>query len=186
MEKKSPFKDNLIDAGDCALVIIDVQEKLMPVIANKEKVLENVLRLALFSKILGIPAIITEQDKLGPTLVEVKKGLPRVEPVKKIHFNCFHCEPFRDAVAQTGKRTIILTGVEAHICVAQTALYGLADFAVHVVGDAVSSRSVENLNVAVERMRQAGAVITSTEMFIYEVLRKAGTDAFKAALQLVK
>jgi nicotinamidase-related amidase len=186
MAKKSPLKDSLIDPGDCALVIIDVQEKLMPVIANKEKVLENVLRLARFSKILGIPVVITEQDRLGPTLVEVQKELSYVEPAKKVHFNCFHCEPFRDAVAKTGKGTIVLAGVEAHICVAQTALYGLTDFAVHVVGDAVSSRTVENLNAAVERIRQAGAVISSTEMFIYEVLRKAGTDAFKAALQLVK
>jgi nicotinamidase-related amidase len=81
---------------------------------------------------------------------------------------------------------LVIAGVESHICVAQTAIYALPDFNVHIISDAVSSRTSKNRHIALERMKQAGAVISSTEMFIYEILQKAGTDAFKATLQLVK
>jgi isochorismate hydrolase len=176
----------LITRDNCVLLVIDVQEKLVPVISDKEKVVENIIRLSHFAHITGIPVILTEQEKLGLTLPELKIQLSAVQAINKVHFNCFYCEEFSDKVKEAGRNTLIITGVEAHICVAQTALYALPDFNVHVISDAVSSRTTENRSVAIERMKQAGAVISSAEMFIYEILQNAGTEEFKAALKLVK
>ncbi len=177
---------SLIAREDCILVIIDVQERLMPAVSQKERVLENVLRLARFSGQIGLPVVVTEQEKLGPTVPELAQLLTDFHPINKTCFNCFFCHDFADRVEGLGKNTLVLTGVEAHICVAQTALFAMPRFTVHVISDAVSSRTQENRQVALERMRQSGAVISSTEMFIYELLQRAGTDEFKAALQLVK
>jgi len=185
MENASPA-EHLIIRETCILIFLDIQERLMPVIAERERVLENAIRLARFSRIIGLPVVITEQEKLGATLPELKNELIDVSPITKIHFNCFNNDIFSEQIKSSGKKTLVLTGVEAHICVAQTALSGLSGFDVHVIEDATSSRTRENRLTAIERMRQAGVIITSTEMFIYELLQKAGTEEFKAALQLVK
>jgi len=176
----------LIKREDSLIVFIDFQERLMPVIYNREKVLENAIRLARFSKIVNIPVIITEQEKLGKTLPDLKNELKEVTPVTKIHFNCFENDEFLKLVKGYRKDTLIIAGVEAHICVAQTALSGILQFNVHVIEDAVSSRTEANSKAALERMKQAGVVISTAEMFIYEILKKAGTEEFKASLQLVK
>ncbi len=176
----------LVRRQDCVLIIIDAQEKLMPAISGAEEVLANISRLARFSLIADIPVLVTEQAKLGTTVAEVRDSLADCSPISKVHFNCLSCHDFRDKVLALGRRTLVLTGVEAHICVAQTALYALSDFTVHVVSDAISSRTATNKQVALQRMAQAGSVITSTEMFIYELLEKAGSDEFKKTLQLVK
>ena len=89
-------------------------------------------------------------------------------------------------MGQIGRKSLILTGVENHVCVAQTALHALPYFKVHIVSDAVSSRDLDNWTVGLERMRENGAIITSTEMVIYELLQRAGTDKFRATLKLVK
>ncbi|OPY79763.1 MAG: Vibriobactin-specific isochorismatase [Syntrophorhabdus sp. PtaU1.Bin058] len=186
MARKVQAAGSLVSRDDCVLIVIDVQEKLMPVISGKKEVAENVIRLARFAGIAGIPVVITEQEKLGPTLPEVKKELAAVRPIPKVHFNCFSCKEFQDEISRIDRPTLILAGVEAHICVLQTALHGLGEYEVHVVSDAVSSRAPDNRKTALERMKQYGATITSTEMFIYEILRKAGTDEFRATLPLVK
>jgi nicotinamidase-related amidase len=177
---------HLITREDSVLVIIDVQEKLVPVIANKKRVLENVVRLLEFSQIIGLPVLLTEQEKLGATLPDVLEATPNLEAIRKLDFDCFGCPQFAEEVRRLGRNTLILTGVETHICVAQTCLHAVPDFTVHVVSDATSSRTEGNWRVALERMRQAGVVITSTEMVIYELLQRAGTDEFRAVLPLVK
>ena len=116
--------ENLITRDDCLLVIIDAQEKLTPALSQSDEMAANLVRLARFSRIVGIPVIVTEQEKLGATLAVIKDCLPDMEPVKKVHFNCFSSHDFNDRVLASGKKTIILTGAEAHICVAQTALGG--------------------------------------------------------------
>lgn len=176
----------LISREDSVLVIIDVQEKLMPVIPNHQQVIDNTIRLLKFARVIGLPVILTEQDKLGPTLPEVKKEIPGVDPIVKTSFNCFYCPAFSEQVKKPGRNTLILAGVENHVCVAQTALHALPNFNVHVVSDAVSSRTPENRGVGMERMRQFGTVITSTEMLIFELLKEAGTEEFKKVLPLVK
>jgi len=179
-------RENLIEREDCVIVIIDVQEKLLPAISDKEKVAENVFRLIKFSNIVGLPIVVTEQEKLGNTIPELKNELGNFQPITKSYFNCFSCNDFTDRIDRLGKGTLILAGVEAHICVAQTAIFAMPRFNVHIISDAVSSRVRENNIVAIERMRQYGATISSTEMFIYELLQKAGTDEFKAVLPLIK
>jgi nicotinamidase-related amidase len=176
----------LVDRQDCILVVIDVQEKLMPAIHDRERVVANTTTLVRFCGICGIPVIFTEQLKLGTTLSQVRDAARDFIAVEKIHFNCFLNDEFSGAVARSGRRTLVLTGVESHICVAQTAIPAAPQWRVHVISDAVSSRSPENKVIALQRIHDAGAVISSTEMFIYEILVKAGTDEFKAVLPLVK
>jgi isochorismate hydrolase len=186
MSKKHKAQSGLIEREDSILVIIDMQERLFPVMAEKETLAEQVIKLAKFAKIVELPVIITEQEKLGPTLPEIKEELNSVLPVPKVDFNCFGCEAFVKRIQELNKGTLILCGIEAHICVAQTALYAASDFEVHVVGDAIASRSPQNCRIAVERMSRRGITITSTEMVIYELLKRAGTDTFKQVLKLVK
>jgi len=171
---------------DSALIMIDIQERLLPAMSSPEKMVENGRRLLALAKIMGLPVIFTEQEKLGPTIRELTEGFADFAPVAKTTFNCFSCTPFAAKVRETGRHTLILTGIEAHICVSQTALWAHPRFRVHVVSDAVSSRSPDNLSAAIARMRAAGLTITSTEMVIYEVLERAGTDEFKAMLPIIK
>jgi nicotinamidase-related amidase len=178
--------DNILGRQECVLVIIDVQEKLMPVIADKESILTNIVRLIRVSHLTDIPVIVTEQEKLGNTVGEIQKEFSGETAIHKVHFNCFSCKDFAEQIEKTGRKTLVFAGVEAHICVTQTALHALPFFNVQIVSDAVSSRLMDNKNVALQRMRDAGATITSTEMFIYEIIQKAGTDEFKFVLPLVR
>ena len=186
MANSGSTSPNLVTREDSVLVVIDVQERLMPVIANKEMVEENVIRLLKFAEIIGLPVVLTEQEKLGDTLPSVLEAKPDLQPIRKQDFDCFGCQDFPSQLAKLGRNTLILCGVETHICVAQTALHAVSDYTVHVVSDATSSRAEHNWKVALDRMRQAGVVITSTEMVIYELLQRAGTEEFRAVLPLVK
>ncbi|MFZ0450901.1 MAG: isochorismatase family protein [Desulfatiglandaceae bacterium] len=176
----------LIRPEQSIFVIIDVQERLVPVISEKELVIQNIIRLTRFSRIINVPILLTEQERLGGTLPEVGRVIPEVQAVSKHHFNCFGSEVFREKIKGSGRSVLILAGIEAHICVLQTALSALSEFRVHVVSDAVSSRAPHNREVALKRMAQSGVTITSTETVIYELLEKAGTPAFRKALALVK
>jgi nicotinamidase-related amidase len=177
---------SLATRSDTILIVIDVQERLVPAIAGGDQVADNIRRLLTFAGIAGLPVILTEQEKLGATLANIAGQLPVCRPIPKISFNCFRNDEFSRQVRESGRKILVLTGVEAHICVTQTALYALPDFRVHVVQDAIGSRTRENRDIAIERLRANGVTMTSTEMFIYEILEKAGTEEFKAVLPLVK
>jgi len=179
-------KTALLSKDDSVLVIIDMQERLLPVIAESERVVENVVKLIKFARIIGLPVVLTEQQKLGDTLPEIRRELGNIQPITKIEFDCFGSGAFTERISQLNRKGLIIAGIEAHVCVAQTALHALSGYAVHVVSDAVSSRSLHNWEIALQRIRQQGAIITSTEMVIYELLEKAGTDTFKQVLKLIK
>ena len=181
-----PSTEPLISRENCALVIIDVQQKLVPVIAEAGRVIENIVKLIRFSKIVGLPVVLTEQQKLGETVTEIRGEIPGLRPVPKITFSCFGAGEFGEHIRQLNKNTLIITGLEAHICVAQTALHAMSDYTVHVVNDATSSRSVHDREIALDRMRCNGITITSTEMLIYELLTRAGSSEFNEALRLIK
>jgi nicotinamidase-related amidase len=168
------------------LILIDFQERLVPAMAEKERLLENTIRLATITRILGLPVVVTEQQKLGATVAELRAALGETDPVSKVEFNCFGSEVFTERVKALKRNTLVLAGIEAHICVAQTALHAAPYYRVHVVADAVSSRSPQNRDIALRRMEQAGVVLTSTEMVVYELLGKAGTEEFREVLKLVK
>jgi nicotinamidase-related amidase len=186
VEGKDPSRYTALRRDDVLLAVIDMQERLLPVIADREKVVENALKLVKFSRILGLPIIVTKQQNLGETIAELHTELKDIEPILKWEFDCFESRAFTDRLDPLERKTIIIIGIEAHICVAQTALHALSHYKVHVASDAVSSRSTYNWDVALQRLRQAGAIVTSTEMVIYELLGRAGTTEFREALKLVK
>jgi nicotinamidase-related amidase len=181
-QNKKPF----ISRADSVLVIIDMQEKLVPVMNHDEMVVANTKRLIALASTVGLPVLVTEQGKLGPTLPSLSSIIHEFDPISKMTFNCFATEAFSQRVNALQRKTLIISGIEAHICVTQTALWGHEQYNVHVVSDAISSRVPENVTVAVERMRAQGVTISSTEMVIYELLEKAGTDEFKAMLPYIK
>lgn len=179
-----------LDPTECALVVIDIQEKLLPPIFQKELLVRNSQLLIRAAGVLKIPTIATTQyaKGLGATVSEIQSLLPE-QGIDKQVFSCFGSDVFCSMLKRLpGRRnTVLLCGMESHICVAQTALGALRDgYLVHVASDAVSSRTEWNWKIGLQRMRDAGAVISSTEMIIYELLRSSGTEAFKEMLKWLK
>lgn len=185
-EKTRKSKNQLIKGEDSVLVIVDIQEKLLPVISKHKKIIKNIVRLIRFAKIIGMPVVLTEQEKLGSTIKEIKAELPDLAPIKKIEFSACKNSEFIRKIQKLSRSNIILAGIETHICITQTALELATEFNVHVIGDATSSRSIEDRDIALQRLTQSGVVVSSTEMVIYELLEKAGTSEFKEALDLIK
>ncbi|MFW6054851.1 MAG: isochorismatase family protein [Thermodesulfobacteriota bacterium] len=177
----------LIRPEECLLVIVDVQEKLLPRIWKKEQIQENIVRLASFCSIMHIPVLVSEQVKLGETIMEIRREVEEFQPVVKDSFDCFGAEAFRDSLAASGKKQLIVAGIESHVCVMQTAVSGVAQgYRVQVVMDATSSRSELDYQLARDRFHQSGVVISSTEAFLFEAMQRAGTTEFKQVLALVK
>ena len=175
---------------ECALAVIDIQEKLLPPIFEKERLVRNAQLLVRLAEILSLPIIVSTQYEkgLGKTIEEIRALLPEVKAVDKLEFGCFGNGEYCSTVAGLANRnTLLLCGMESHICVMQTALGALNQgLNVHVAADAVSSRTELNWKIGLNRMQAAGAVISSTEMMIYELLGKSGTPAFKEMLKHLK
>ncbi len=174
--------------NETLLLIVDVQEKLMPVIHQAERVEANCAVLAKAARELHLPTIITEQypEKLGPTANAVREAAGFPTAIGKLLFSA--CTPQTlAALASSGRKTVLLCGVEAHVCMLQTALdlreHGYEVFAAR---DALSSRTPENAEIGWQRMQQAGVLPTSTESALFELLEEAGTPEFKAILPLIK
>ncbi len=179
----------LLDADHTGLLVVDVQEKLMQVMRRRQQVTDNIVKLLHLSQLYRRPVILTEQYPkwLGPTLPEIIAPLRTYEPIRKMHFNCCDEDVFIERLESEGLKNIVITGVEAHICIFQTCVSILErGYRVHVPQDAVDSRTNANLHVGLELMNKAGALITSTETVIYQILKKAGTDEFKKMLKLMK
>jgi nicotinamidase-related amidase len=179
-----------LQAEQCALIVIDIQEKLLPPIFQKEQLIKNAQLLTRLAGILKVPTIATTQyaKGLGNTVPELRSLIPE-DGIDKQIFSCFGSDVFCSMLKRLpGRRnTLLLCGMESHICVAQTALNALREgYLVHVASDAVSSRTEWNWKIGLERMRAAGAVISSTEMMIYELLRSSDTSAFKQMLPHLK
>jgi nicotinamidase-related amidase len=180
-----------LEAEQCALVVIDIQEKLLPPIFQKEQLVHNAQLLIRAAGILKIPALVSTQyaKGLGRTVPEIASLLAGTEAIDKTLFSCFGSDAFCASLKRlSGQRnTLLLCGMESHICVAQTALGALREgYLVHVASDAVSSRTKWNWKIGLERMRAAGAVMSSTEMMIYELMRASSTAAFKELLPHLK
>ena len=178
--------DALLSRQDAVLVIIDIQERLLPTISNRESLLANTVKLLRFAKILGLPVVASEQAKLGPLVHEIRAEVPNLEAIVKVEFDALKNAAFAGRLAALNRSALVVVGIEAHICVAQTVLHALPHYCVHVISDAIGSRSPANHTIAIERLRHAGAVISSTEMLMYELLERAATDEFREVLKLVK
>jgi nicotinamidase-related amidase len=174
---------------EAALVIVDIQDRLASVMEDRREVTANCLHLIEAARLLHMPVLVTEQypKGLGPTVREIREALPSYRPIEKLTFDCCREAPFMDAVYSLGRKKMILTGMETHICVLQTCLGLLKDgYQVHVARDAVCSRTKENFLSGIGMMRDAGAVITCTETALFQLLERAGTEEFKAISKRIK
>jgi len=174
--------------NDVAFILIDIQERFLPVIHNIETVIDNANKLVKGAEILKVPLIVTEQypKGLGRTVDEINLSAGH-EIIEKVSFDCFGCDRFTGKLEEIGVNSLVIFGIEAHVCVLKTALQAAArKYDTYVVADAVSSRTKENRTLALERLRQSGVFIVSTEMILFQLMDRSGTDEFKAISKLVK
>ncbi|CFX68834.1 Isochorismatase-like [Syntrophomonas zehnderi OL-4] len=176
-----------LNKEDAVLVVIDLQDRLMNAMPDKEKVYKNTGILLQTAQQLNIPVIVSEQYPrgLGSTVAEIKEHLKDYEYIEKTSFSV--CEALQAKLAGLKRKTLIITGSETHVCVYQTVRDMVAEgYQVHVVQDAVCSRFPANYQNGIELMRDLGAVITSTETVVFDLLKEAGTADFKALSPLIK
>lgn len=180
-----------LEAAQCALAVIDIQQKLLPPIFNREQLVRNAQLLIRLAQITEIPTLLTTQyaKGLGGTVEEIASLVPQAAAHDKLEFSCFGSQEFCGAMKRLpgGRNTLLVCGMETHICVLQTVMAALnAGYLVHVAADAVGSRAEFNWKIGLERMRDAGAVISSTETMMYEIMRASGTPVFKEMLKHLK
>jgi len=179
----------MLRRDDAVLAVVDMQGRLATLMHDKETFYENVARMIKGAKVLGLPILWTEQlpDKLGDTLPQIAEHLAGEARLVKRTFSCCGDENFLARLKATGRRQVLLTGMETHVCVYQTAMDLLAGgYEVYLVSDAVSSRTAANRAVGIEAIREAGGRITSVEMALFEMLVVAQGDQFKQVIQIVK
>jgi nicotinamidase-related amidase len=179
----------MLNTGNTVLVVIDIQGKLASLMHQKEAVYQNVNRLIKGARVLDIPIIWTEQypEGIGSTIPEIAETLEGIKPISKMTFSCCRNNEFLEALKATERTQVLVTGIETHICVYQTTLELLdAGFEVEVVADAVSSRTPENKEIGLQKMKTAGAGLTGTETALYELLGVASGPKFKEILRIVK
>jgi nicotinamidase-related amidase len=178
-----------LDRSRAAVVIVDVQEAFRPAVLDFESVAHNTAVVVQSANILDLPVLVTEQypKGLGRTVPEVAEHLGDVEPIEKVAFSALAVPGFSGALQASGRDQVLLCGIESHVCVNQTAEDLLADdHEVHVAGDAVTSRTRENHELGLHKMERSGAVLTSVETALFELLREAGTPEFKQIQTLIK
>lgn len=179
----------MLTADNTCLVVVDIQEKLLPVMQNSEQVVKNTAAMVQIAKAFHIPILWCQQapKALGPTVGELSSLLDSVEPINKFSFSCGGDEQFIEQIDTLKPRTAILCGIEAHVCVFQTAVDLIQKgLVVHIIADAISSRTQENKNIGINRMSKEGAVISSIEMLLFELLRNAKHEKFRELSKLIK
>lgn len=178
--------------SDSLLLVIDVQEKLMPVIDGAEAVIANIDRLVRGCHVLDVPVMVTEQyvKGLGATVPTVRRALEETsgyQPIEKACFSAGGAGEFAAAMRLLRRKHVVVCGVETHVCVYQTVVDLLAaGHVVHLAADAISSRTASNREIGLRRMMAEGAKLTSTEMALFELLGTSGTDEFRAISRLIK
>lgn len=178
-----------IKAEDTAALIIDFQEKLVPAIADHDEIVAKAAIFAAGLKELGVPMAVTQQytKGLGETVPAMKEAIGAFEPMEKTAFSAMGCDAFVEWAKAQGKKTILVCGVEAHICVLQSIIDLIGEgYRVFIVADCVGSRVVYNKEYAIQRAVQEGAFVTTCEGALYEMTQGAGTPHFKAISKLTK
>lgn len=181
---------------DALLVVVDIQQRLAAAMDRRDAVAAAAVRLIKTAALVGVPIVVTRQypEGLGDTDPTVARALEAVEAeghavmhADKLAFDCFADTGFGQILAASGRSQLLLAGMETHICIAQTALHALrSGLEVQVASDACCSRDLETHSLALDRMRAAGAVVSSTESVMYELVGAAGTDEFRSLLRIVK
>lgn len=186
----------LINSHDTSLVVVDMQEKLLPIVNQNEQILANVHRLVATAEILDVATIATEQypKGLGPTVASLSESvirgsaglLPAGLPAKTM-FSCRECESVFKSLQTQGVYNLLLCGIETHVCIAQTALDMIAaGFNVQLCVDAMGSRFPQDHEIALRRLEAQGCTVTTTEAAMFELCEKAGSEAFKAIAKLLR
>jgi nicotinamidase-related amidase len=184
-------KDKLgrIKVEDTALIVIDMQEKFVPHINKINETIESCVRMVRGCIELGVPIVLTEQypEGLGCTVPELQNVLGDIVPFEKTAFSLFQDEDIRAAIEKLGRPNLLLTGIESHVCLIQTALDGLAEgYNVHWISDAISSRHISNWKTATKRAIQCGAFSSSAEMSLFQLLVDAKHPKFRTVSKIVK
>lgn len=179
----------MLTAENTILIVIDFQGSLAQAMADRDSLIENARRTIQGMQVFDVPLIATEQipAKLGPTIPEIGSLFRNSSPIAKESFSCCQNGDFLRTLKETGRRQILLTGIEAHICVYQTALDLLsAGYPVYVVSDAVSSRTAANREIGLQLIRNAGGTVTSVETVLFELLRTAAHEKAREIFRIVK
>jgi nicotinamidase-related amidase len=183
-----PYRE-FLHRDDCLLLLVDIQGVMLEPCDEAARLRRNAAALLTMAGILDLPVIFSAHnaEKLGGVLDELVELVDRRVVLNKLEFSCFENEGIFEAIMASGRRTLLVAGLEAHVCVFHTAAHGLRlGFNVHVAADAVASRSRFNWEIGLRRLELAGAVISSTEMMSFELLNRAGTPEFRRALPLLK
>ena len=180
-----------IQREEAVLVVVDVQDVLMKKMNQgvAEKVIRNIRTLLTFAKKMAIPVLITEQypKGLGPTVSEIKMEMGSIVPIEKVSFSCCGVETFNEKMNQTGRKQIILSGIETHVCILQTADDLIqAGQEVHAVADAICSRRKLDWEIGLRWMERKGAMISTTEIIAFQLMKEAGTEEFRALSKWLK
>ena len=178
-----------IELDQSAVLIIDIQEKLLPHMQEPQLLIENCQKLIKGLTVLNVPLVITEQypKGLGATVEPVRTLLPECKPLEKISFSCCADESFNSALAELKPKYVIIAGIEAHVCVLQTVVDLIErKYQPVIIADCISSRRLNDKVIAVQRMFQEGAIISTYESILFELCRQAGTEKFKIISKIVK
>jgi nicotinamidase-related amidase len=178
-----------LQRGDSLFLLVDIQKVMLDPCVEADLLRKQVAALLEVARVLAIPALFTvhNSEKLGGVVPELLEKAPQTPAIDKLEFSCFENPAIAEAVRATGRKTLLLAGLETHVCVFHTGAHALRlGYRVHVAADAVSSRSVFNRQIGLNRLERAGAVISSTEMMIFELIQRAGTQEFRTLLPLLK
>ena len=179
----------MLEIRQCCLTVVDVQGKLAQLMHGREALFKNIQILVRAAKILDIPILWCQQcpDALGPTVPEIAQLLDEIEPINKSDFSCCGVEQFNARLNDLARNQVLLCGIETHVCIYQTAVDLLRKgFNVNIIADAVSSRAIENKQIAINRLAAEGADISCTEMALFELLKTAEHPQFRQIAKLIK
>jgi isochorismate hydrolase len=177
----------MLKREETVLAVIDIQGNLYLAMDDREFLLANTIKLIQGIRILEIPIILTEQVKIGPTIADLSFLMPDVEPLIKNSFSCCGDPRFMAALAATGKRQVLICGIEAHVCAYQTSMDLMAaGYEVHLAADAVSSRTARNREIGIQKLLNSGAILTSTEMALFELLKTATDPRARDIFRIIK
>lgn len=179
----------MLTLENTALILIDIQEKLLPVMHEKEELLNNLKKLIAGLRALNIPILWTEQipDKMGPTVPEIWELLEGYSPLSKSAFSCCGEHSFTNSLNKLNRKQLLIAGIETHVCVYQTALDLIEKgYEVEIPEDCVSSRTQQNKSIALAKMSKCGATLTGVETILFELMRDSFHPAFRQILKIVK
>jgi nicotinamidase-related amidase len=179
----------MLKVDSSVLLVIDVQEKLFRVISQKEQLINNLQKMIKGIRVLEIPILVTEQypQGLGSTIPEIAQLLPEYRPMPKVSFSCCGDDSFLREFKKLNRKQVLISGIESHICVYQTAADLIsAGYEVYAVSDIIYSRTEPNRDIGLKMMTQLGAKLTSTEAVLFELLKVAKGEKFKAISQIVR